>query len=271
MTSLYKTAIALFAALLLISVLGAKSDRLRIHVDEFGRTKEGDLIHRYTLRNKTGVEATIVNYGAKLVTLKVPDRDGHLSDVVLGYDDLKSYEEGKSYFGASIGRYAKRIAKGEFSLNGKTYTLARNDGPNSVHGGTRGFNKRVWTGSDHSTADAQVLALAYTSADGEFDRWLRKSPEHLSSYVEIAAIWIEGPTLDPESKWSIDTLIEHACDLGDEKFVPLLGGSVATATDSRRESLRTETASASAKIRGRGPQVVKLGSETGPGSPWRPR
>jgi Aldose 1-epimerase len=116
MTSLYEPAIALFAALLLISVLGPKSDRLRIHTDEFGRTKQGELIHRYPLRNKNGVEAAIVNYGTTLVTLKVPDRDGHLSDVVLGYDDLKSYEEGKSYFGASLGRYSNRIAKGEFWL-----------------------------------------------------------------------------------------------------------------------------------------------------------
>jgi aldose 1-epimerase len=85
----------------------------------------------------------------------------------LGYDDLAGYEQGKSFLGATIGRYGNRIAGGEFTLDGKVFHLPKNDGPNSLHGGTRGFNKRVWTGVDRSRADAQVLVLSYTSPDGE--------------------------------------------------------------------------------------------------------
>src|SRR5580693_2845335 len=139
----------------------------KVQVSDFGKTSEGIAVYRYVLSNRKGIEAVVTSYGATLVSLRVPDRNGKAADIVLGYDDLAGYEEGKSFLGATIGRYGNRIAGGEFTLDGKVFHLPKNDGPNSLHGGTRGFNKRVWTGVDRSRADAQVLELSYTSPDGE--------------------------------------------------------------------------------------------------------
>jgi aldose 1-epimerase len=154
--------LCLLAACFLAS--GAES---KLQVSDFGKTSEGISVYRYALSNKKGVEAVVISYGATLVSLKVPDRNGKAADIVLGYDSLDGYEQGKSFFGATIGRYGNRIAGGEFTLDGTVFHLPKNDGPNSLHGGTRGFNKRVWTGVDRSRADAQVLELSYTSPDGE--------------------------------------------------------------------------------------------------------
>jgi aldose 1-epimerase len=139
----------------------------KIEVSDFGKTSDGASVSRYVLTNRQGVEAVVITYGATLVSLKVPDRAGKSADVVLGYDTLEGYEQGKSYFGGTIGRYGNRIAHGEFTLDGTTFHLPKNDGPNSLHGGTVGFNKRIWAGVDRSRADAEVLELSYTSAAGE--------------------------------------------------------------------------------------------------------
>jgi aldose 1-epimerase len=139
----------------------------KVQVSDFGKTSGGISVSRYVLTNKLGIEAVVINYGATLVSLKVPDRAGKSADVVLGYDSVEGYEQGKSYFGGTIGRYGNRIARGELTLDGTTFHLPKNDGPNSLHGGTIGFNKRIWTGTDRSRADAEVLELTYTSVDGE--------------------------------------------------------------------------------------------------------
>jgi aldose 1-epimerase len=139
----------------------------KVQVSDFGKTSGGISVSRYVLTNKLGIEAVVINYVATLVSLKVPDRAGKSADVVLGYDSVEGYEQGKSYFGGTIGRYGNRIARGELTLDGTTFHLPKNDGPNSLHGGTIGFNKRIWTGTDRSRADAEVLELTYTSVDGE--------------------------------------------------------------------------------------------------------
>ncbi|GGG99994.1 aldose epimerase family protein [Mucilaginibacter phyllosphaerae] len=119
----------------------------------------------YTLKNKSGAEAAITNYGGRLVSLLVPDKDGKPVDVVLGYDNLTNYREMKeNFFGALIGRYGNRIAKGKFTLDGKAYQLSINDGPNSLHGGAKGFFKQVW---DVTKVNGQTLELSYLSKDGE--------------------------------------------------------------------------------------------------------
>jgi aldose 1-epimerase len=151
-----------FAADLPLNAAGSK-----VQVSDFGKTSEGLAVYRYVLSNRKGIEAVVISYGATLVSLRVPDRNGKAADIVLGYDDLAGYEQGKSFLGATIGRYGNRIAGGEFTLDGKVFHLPKNDGPNSLHGGTRGFNQRVWTGVDRSRADTQVLELSYTSPDGE--------------------------------------------------------------------------------------------------------
>ena len=101
----------------------------------WGALPAGEEIKLYTFRNAGGVEISITNYGGRIVTVKLPDRNGQFADVALGFDDLDGYLRKNPYFGAIIGRYANRIANGEFKLNGKTYQLARNNGDNSLHGG----------------------------------------------------------------------------------------------------------------------------------------
>jgi aldose 1-epimerase len=130
----------------------------------FGST-HGKEVSLYKLKNKNGVEATVTNFGATLVSLIVPDKNGNLSDVVLGYDDLEGYVNDKPYLGSTIGRYANRIAHGQFTLNGTKYAVPQNDGDNSLHGGFKGFNKAVWDGEELSGASA--VRFRYISKDGE--------------------------------------------------------------------------------------------------------
>jgi len=133
----------------------------------FGALSDGTKVEAVTLANGSGMSAKIMTLGATLQSLIVPDRAGRKDDVVLGYDTAQEYLTRPNFFGASIGRYANRIAKGKFSLDGKTYSLAANDGPNSLHGGTKGFDKRMWKiDSVTSGADAKVV-MSYVSADGE--------------------------------------------------------------------------------------------------------
>jgi aldose 1-epimerase len=155
------------AFLILVTCFRVQCADRKIQIADFGRTKEGEVINRYVLTNDKGVEAVVISYGATLVSLRSPDRNGRPADIVLGYDSLEGYEQDKSFFGASIGRYGNRIAAGQFTLGGAVFHLPKNDGPNSLHGGSKGFNKRVWSGTDKSRGDAQVLELAYTSRDGE--------------------------------------------------------------------------------------------------------
>ena len=133
----------------------------------FGKTSEGADVHLYTLQNKNGAKVSITDYGATIVAIQVPDRNGKLADVVLGYDSLQGYETGTSYFGGLIGRYGNRIGGAKFTLDGQTYLLAKNDGHNSLHGGKRGFNKVVWTAHEPISKDGQTLELTYVSKDGE--------------------------------------------------------------------------------------------------------
>jgi len=151
---------------ILISCSSAEA-KSKMQKQAFGKTGAGQLVDLYTLTNQHGMEVAITNYGGTVVSLKVPDRNGKLADVVLGYDTIGGYESGKSYFGAIIGRYGNRIAHGKFTLNGVAYTLAKNNGENSLHGGTQGFNARVWTAKDVSSIAGQALELTYLSKDGE--------------------------------------------------------------------------------------------------------
>ncbi len=133
----------------------------------FGKTPDGQEVEIYTLTNAAGVEARIMTYGAIVVSLKAPDRAGKLEDVVLGFDDLDSYLKGHPFFGAIAGRYANRIGKARFSLNGVEYKLAVNNGPNSLHGGTKGFDKYVWKAKPVPVKDGAALELTHVSRDGD--------------------------------------------------------------------------------------------------------
>jgi aldose 1-epimerase len=133
----------------------------------FGKTTSGQEVDLYTLTGSNGFEAAITNYGGIVVSLKTPDRNGSVGDVALGFDALEGYLGKHPYFGAIVGRYGNRIAKGRFTLNGVTFTLAQNNGENALHGGLRGFDKQVWQARDVSTGGTPRLELTYVSKDGE--------------------------------------------------------------------------------------------------------
>jgi aldose 1-epimerase len=159
-----------FTALLASVAPGFKAQSAKnIDMQPFGKTSDGHEVFLYTLRNQSGMEVKITNYGGTITSIKVKDRHGKFDDVVLGFDNLDGYvsKNNTSYFGALIGRYANRIAHGSFVLDGKTYHVPINDGPNSLHGGLRGFDKRVWEAKDVSSARAPELELHYLSRDGE--------------------------------------------------------------------------------------------------------
>jgi aldose 1-epimerase len=139
-----------------------------VQIEEFGKLPNGSAVRRFTLTNKNGVVAKLIEYGAILSELWVPDRNGTLGNVVTGFDNLAQYLNGHPFFGATTGRYANRIAKGRFTLEGKEYTLATNNGPNALHGGLKGFDKQLWNGEALPTkAGEQGVRFSYLSKDGE--------------------------------------------------------------------------------------------------------
>ncbi len=139
-----------------------------ILVESFGALNDGTAVSLFTLTNRRGAQARITNYGGIVQSLKVPDRNGVLGDVVLGYETLAEYVANNSpYLGSLIGRFGNRIAKARFSLNGKAYILAANDNGNTLHGGLKGFDKVVWSPTTRMTDAGPELTLRYTSKDGE--------------------------------------------------------------------------------------------------------
>lgn len=134
---------------------------------EFGKLEDGTVVDLYTLTNEGGLVAKVMTYGATLTELHVPDRDGKLGDVVLGFDNLEQYLQGHPYFGSTVGRVANRIAGGRFTLQGKQYKLALNNGPNHLHGGLKAFDKVVWKAKPVRRSDGPSVQFSYRSPDGE--------------------------------------------------------------------------------------------------------
>jgi aldose 1-epimerase len=134
---------------------------------DFGKTRDGRSAVLYTLTNANGLVAKITNYGGTMTQLRVPDRDGTMSDIVLGLDDLKSYEEQNVYFGCLVGRYCNRIARGQFTLDGRTYTLTLNNDEHHLHGGFKGFDKVIWNAEPIENEKGVGLKLTYLSKDME--------------------------------------------------------------------------------------------------------
>jgi aldose 1-epimerase len=145
---------------------------------DFSTLPSGEAVSLFTLTNTNGLVARITNYGTIVTELLVPDRSGKMGDVVLGFDNLAQYLKGHPFFGCSVGRVANRIAKAKFSLNGKTYTLAVNNGPNHLHGGLKGFDKVIWQAEPQPGA---AVKFSYTSRDGE-----EGYPGNLATTVLIA-------------------------------------------------------------------------------------
>jgi len=157
-----RSEVLLITALAVAVPFGASAG-VQVSSSPWGHTKEGP-VEIYKLTNAHGVEASFITYGATLVSLKAPDRSGQLKNIVLGFDSLEKYlAPGVPYYGATVGRYANRIAKARFTLEGKTYQLATNDGPNTLHGGKRGFDKRVWKAEQIPSG----VKMTLVSADGD--------------------------------------------------------------------------------------------------------
>jgi len=135
--------------------------------NEYGTLADGQTASLYTLENRNGLVATLTDFGATLVSLKTPDRDGNLADIAIGYDTLDGWVNDGSYMGASVGRYGNRIANGKFSIDGTEYTLAQNNGDNHLHGGNVGFNKKLWQAQPIEAIDGEGVQFTYISADGE--------------------------------------------------------------------------------------------------------
>ena len=201
---------------------------------EFGRVGETS-VQIYTLTNVHGIEARIMTYGAALVSLKTPDRAGKLQNIILGFDSLGPYVAGVPYFGATVGRYANRIADGRFALDGKSYQLPPNNGPNSLHGGNRGFDKRVWTAHPMETRTGTALRLTYVSAAGE-----EGYPGELTAHVTYRLDGDDTLTIEYEARTTAATpvnlanhayfnltgdpertILDHILQLNADRFTPV--------------------------------------------------
>jgi aldose 1-epimerase len=164
--------IATFAALVgLVAFAGFRSHAQtggpRVTRAEFGKLPDGRSIERFTLSNSGGLQVQAIPYGATITSIRVPDRNGKFDDVVLGYDTFEPYIRNPSYFGSIVGRYANRIANGRFTLDGKEYVLARNNAPNHLHGGVKGFDKQVWEAKVGDASRGATVTFSYRSPDGE--------------------------------------------------------------------------------------------------------
>ncbi len=139
----------------------------KIEKKPYGTTADGLAVDEYTLTNANGMEVKVITYGGIITSIMVPDRFGNMANVALGFNNLKDYETKNPYFGCITGRYANRIAKGKFTLDGVEYTLAINNPPNALHGGLKGFDKQVWKAKEITGPEGVGLELSYLSPDGE--------------------------------------------------------------------------------------------------------
>ncbi len=151
-----------------VSCHSIKKEKPMIEKSVFGKLADGSQVEAYVLKNANGMSAKIINYGASIVTLTAPDKNGKYEDVVLGYDNIEGYVNGTTYFGGIVGRYGNRIAKGKMTIDGKEYQLAVNNAPNHLHGGVVGFNKKLWTvDKTEITKNGPAITMTVVSKDGE--------------------------------------------------------------------------------------------------------
>lgn len=211
----------------------------KLEVVPFGKAK-GQEVNLFTIDFPGKLRAQVINYGGILTSLEVPDREGNLADIVLGYDSLSSYLEKTPYFGAILGRYGNRIAGGQFSINDKHYQLATNNGPNHLHGGLQGFDKVVWQAKSDETENSVIITLKYVSPDGE-----EGYPGNLSSTVtytftenQVAVSYFattDQPTVVNLSQHTYfnlsackEDILSHELQLSASRFLPVDSVSIPT-------------------------------------------
>ena len=185
----------------------------------FGKLPDGEEIESYTLYNSRGASAKVITYGATLTELNVPDRHGKMGDVVLGFDDLQGYLGQHPFFGGTIGRYANRIARGKFTLDGKEYQLAINNGPNSLHGGQIGFNRRVWKAEELKDKDGASVRFSYLSKDGE---------ENYPGNLKVSVTYTLTNTNELKLQYSADTDKDSVLNLTNHSYFNLSGTDTGT-------------------------------------------
>ena len=239
---MYKKSLSFIIFVMLICLsffAGEVAAKESIKKEPFGMV-DGQPVDLYTLTNENGLVAKITNYGGTVTSLIVPDRNGRLGDVVLGYDNVNSYVKDNHYFGAIIGRYANRIAKGKFILDGKEYNLAINNGENALHGGKKGYDKVIWNAKEIRTNEGVGLEFTYLSPDGE-----EGYPGNLSVRVDYVLTNRNELKIDyfaaTDKKTVINlthhsyfnlagggTILEHELMLNADKFTPADKGSIPT-------------------------------------------
>lgn len=229
-----------------VSVLYCQSKKEGTQMVEkklFGKLADGREVYEYTLTNSNGMKVNVIDYGAVVVSLVAQDKNGKFADVVLGYDNLEDYVAGKSYFGAIVGRYGNRIGKGKFKLNGKEYQLSINNGENHLHGGTEGFNKKLWEVIDSKkTPLGSSITLYYLSKDGEegypgsvkltVNYFLSKENELWINYTGMTdKTTILNPTNHSYFNLSGDpnkAILNHELWIDADKFTPVDNGLITT-------------------------------------------
>jgi aldose 1-epimerase len=213
-----------------------------IQTEEFGKTADGETVNIYTIKNANGVELKVSEFGATLVSLKVPDKKGDFVDIILGYDNLEGYIKDATFQGVTAGRYANRIAKGKFTLEGKEYTLATNDGENHLHGGVEGFGKKVWKGEILKKDYGTGVKFTYLSKDGEegYPGNLENTVKYILNDKNELKIVLKSKTdkatpvnLTNHAYFNLKgegngTVLEHKLQLNAKEFTPVDDGLIPT-------------------------------------------
>lgn len=216
------------------AVIDLSQQKASIEKSSFGKTKDGVALDLYTLKNEAGMTVKITNYGGTIVSWTAPDKNGKYEDITLGCDSIGGYEKGVPFFGALIGRYGNRIAKGKFNLEGKTYKLATNNNENHLHGGIKGFDKVVWAATPVEGPQA-VLKLTYTSKDMEEGYPGNLSVEVVYTLQKDNSLKIEySATTDKTTVVNLtnhayfnlsgdmnNTILDHEIALNCDKFLPV--------------------------------------------------
>jgi aldose 1-epimerase len=231
-----------FTSLIFFLSCAESSSSAGVEAEVFGKTPDGTTINIFTIKNANGVELKVSEYGAILVSLKVPDREGNFEDIIQGFDNLDGYVNDATYQGVIAGRYANRIAKGKFTLDGKEYTLATNDGENHLHGGVEGFGKKVWKGEELKKDIGNGVKLTYTSKDGEegYPGNLENTVKYILSDNNELKIVLKSKTdkatpvnLTNHAYFNLKgegsgTILEHKLQLNAKEFTPVDDGLIPT-------------------------------------------
>lgn len=205
----------------LLLALSSSAAAPSVTVKDFGSV-DGKPVHLYTLTNRHGMSFSVTDYGGTITSIVTPDRSGHMDDVALGFDDVEGYQKGTAYFGATIGRYANRIAKGHLVVDGKVYHLAVNNGPNSLHGGIKGFDKRVWGSRSFKSGQNVGVRMNLSSRDGE---------EHYPGSLAVFVTFTLQSDNSIRIEYSATTSKDTVCNLTNHSYFNLNGAGVATILD----------------------------------------